>query len=540
MAEQKGEPCSLTLGGYDQSRLIPHNTTFGLNPIQQPEAFLNSITVSASGKESNWSSNSLQMLAPADGIYTIIDSSTPFLWLPKSVCDQFAKALGLTYNDTLELYTFDGNSSRHDDLRTWNLTFTFSLSDTSNPSAIVNITLPYAAFDLQLTYPYIPNTTYSDPDATKNYFPLRRATNENQYTLGRSFLQEAYIITDYERNNFSIHQAIHTTNPIGNTSIINIVPLSESNLAGTPASNREGLSTTAIISIAVSGGVFVILLSLALFFFCRRRPTSPPTHESEKSTTTRTNNRQSRMSFFKQLSGIHEVSGSQMITEMDHESTQRFELADSQVPIELHSESSTHVGREESISPLSVMAYERARRKNEYLANERAKNARDVSEMGHYRTQEIEGPFPSPASWATGTGSTLTNNSSPVSSPLPTYSPGLYSHSSPSSRCVGTLPESSHIPKLIGPDGDTLRIEGDTMDSLGSGFTEQEGMRTSISEMLDLWGGRRDGRTEIVAPRERADMEIVHVPVMAEYRFSWEGPGGENETIMKGETAKYI
>jgi hypothetical protein len=84
----------------------------------------------------------------------------------------------------------------------------------------VNITLPYDAFDLQLSYPYLPNTTYADP--SKYYFPLRQAANETQYVLGRAFLQEAYLITDYERNNFSIHQAVHNASLLGNISLVNI------------------------------------------------------------------------------------------------------------------------------------------------------------------------------------------------------------------------------------------------------------------------------------------------------------------------------
>lgn len=60
--------------------------------------------------------------------------------------------------------------------------------------------LPYGAFDLQASHPIYPNAT--------NYFPLRRADNESQYTLGRVLLQEAYIIVDYERGNFSLHRAL--------------------------------------------------------------------------------------------------------------------------------------------------------------------------------------------------------------------------------------------------------------------------------------------------------------------------------------------
>jgi len=268
LIEAKSEPCSLTLGGYDANRFVSHNFSFELNPVHQPEAWLNSISVasgSPNGKPQNWSSNPLELLSPLDGVYVIIDSSTPFLWLPKSTCESFAQALGLTYNESLALYTFDGNASTPDDLQSWNLNFTFSLSDTSTPTQIVNITLPYAAFDLQLSYPYIPNTTYAT--GNKNYFPLRQAANDTQYTLGRAFLQEAYIITDYDRNNFSVYQALHPANP-GNTSIVDILKPGALSPQAAPSGS---LSTPIIVGIAIGSAALLILLALIIFFIHRHR-----------------------------------------------------------------------------------------------------------------------------------------------------------------------------------------------------------------------------------------------------------------------------
>jgi hypothetical protein len=85
----------------------------------------------------------------------------------------------------------------HDRLLTLNPSVSFSLGNDNNPANWVTITLPYAAFDLQVSHPFYTVRT--------NYFPIRRAKNSTQYTLGRTFLQEAYVIADYERANFSIH-----------------------------------------------------------------------------------------------------------------------------------------------------------------------------------------------------------------------------------------------------------------------------------------------------------------------------------------------
>jgi hypothetical protein len=71
----------------------------------------------------------------------------------------------------------------HTYLKSMNPSITFSLSNTAGES--LDIVLPYAAFDLTASFPALAN------GRTTNYFPLRRAANDTQYTLGRVFLQEA-------------------------------------------------------------------------------------------------------------------------------------------------------------------------------------------------------------------------------------------------------------------------------------------------------------------------------------------------------------
>ena len=63
------------------------------------------------------------------------------------------------------------------------LTFQISTDETSPDS--VDIVLPYASFDLEV------RDTYPNVNSTTRYFPLKRAANDSQYTLGRTFLQEA-------------------------------------------------------------------------------------------------------------------------------------------------------------------------------------------------------------------------------------------------------------------------------------------------------------------------------------------------------------
>lgn len=120
-----------------------------------------------------------QLLTSSIHIY--IDPTDPNIWLPDAAVDAFESAFDLTLDDSTGLYLV--NESHHDQLLASNAEVSFRLSDVLEGGSTVTITLPYQAFDLKAEYPLVENISY--------YFPLRRAMNESQYTLGRTFLQEA-------------------------------------------------------------------------------------------------------------------------------------------------------------------------------------------------------------------------------------------------------------------------------------------------------------------------------------------------------------
>ena len=283
----KNVPCSLTLGGVDANRYVPNSATFGLGPQLQPIVAINEISVRAEPFQTSnapqWSSNPLILLDNSEADLFTIDSSTPFLWLPASVCDDFADAFGLIYNDTLDLYLFNESSSSPEILTNWNMIFTFSISDMPGSlSNQVDLTLPYAAFDLQLTYPY-PNLDANFTSPPTNYFPLRRATSNDQYTIGRAFLQESYLTVDYERNNFSISQAKFSLDALTSIDLVPITRPPNSNWTGPIESAPTGLSVGAIAGATVGAVAIIIivtLLCLYIFVFKKRRnnPTSSTKH----------------------------------------------------------------------------------------------------------------------------------------------------------------------------------------------------------------------------------------------------------------------
>lgn len=123
-------------------------------------------------------------------INATVDSAVSQLWLPADACDYFASAFGLTYNEEANYYLL--NSTTHSQLQSNSPSITLAIGSTSG-GATTNIVLPYSAFDLNLSLPIVNSTT------PYPYFPLRKAANESQYTLGRVVLQEACTYFQGER-----------------------------------------------------------------------------------------------------------------------------------------------------------------------------------------------------------------------------------------------------------------------------------------------------------------------------------------------------
>ena len=189
--DNKQSLASLLLGGYDSSLFHPSNVNFTFSKYLPRElsAGLRSIRM-----------NGTELLAEPHVSY--LDSLTSQIWLPLDSCNLIEKQFNLTWNSTLSLYLIK-DDTLHDELLKQNASLEFKLSnDIQSDSANVTVVIPYGSLALELTpeYPHISNTT--------RYFPIRRATNSTQYTLGRAFFQHAYVIADYERQTFSVNQAI--------------------------------------------------------------------------------------------------------------------------------------------------------------------------------------------------------------------------------------------------------------------------------------------------------------------------------------------
>ncbi|GME64606.1 acid protease [Neofusicoccum parvum] len=246
---------SLVIGGYDQSRFTPPIYNFAF--ASDLDRFLQV------GIQSIFTTFSLNQSGPANlvlshGHFSLIDSTVSHLWLPGEVCDNFATAFNLTY-DAEENYYLISDTVRQR-LLAENITLSFKLGNDHHFSTndSIEIKLPYDAFDLFIRPPAYPNTT--------RYFPIRRASNDTQYTIGRAFLQEAYLTVDYEHQNFSLAQANFLTDPSRSQDIRKI--FSTDYVAPTPPSE---LSSGAKAGIAI-GALAGLLILFGALYLCWYRP----------------------------------------------------------------------------------------------------------------------------------------------------------------------------------------------------------------------------------------------------------------------------
>lgn len=271
----KGVPASLTFGGVDRNRFIENDISLALSPDDLPMVTMKSIKVVTDLTPNNLNSTAEFKTSKGSDLYTI-DSSTPFFWFPGTLCDAIATRLGLEYNGTLELYTYGSNFSGYEAAKKSNFSFTFTVSDLPDSENVIDITLPFSAFDHELSYPF-PGIGGTASSQGVRYFPLRKTSDPRQFTFGRVFLQEAYLAVDYERRKFSISRAKFPSDGGADKDIIDIP---SGNLSGDSPDPKKGMSKGIAAGIGVGVAIFVLVIACIAITICLRRkkgelPSSP-------------------------------------------------------------------------------------------------------------------------------------------------------------------------------------------------------------------------------------------------------------------------
>ncbi|KAK1237743.1 hypothetical protein MKX07_003579 [Trichoderma sp. CBMAI-0711] len=559
-ASYRNTPVSITLGGHDTARYVPHDIDFTLTPQDNmPRALIRGIEASAkkANKPKKWASETASLSGWDNSFTALIDSTTPYLWLPSAVCDKFADAFNLTYNATFDLYTLSNEQfNQYGSADSFTFTFSFSSFDNNdnfgsplNVPGLVNITVPMRAFVSLLQYPFMHRTIkYGDPAVP--YFALRKSHNDSAIVIGRSFLQEAYIITKYDEAVFSIHQAKFPEQPIAEANLVPIKQPNNSPYPSPPKQTGNRLSTGQMVGIAVGGILLCSFCLISLCCVCRRRK-SP--EKGDDATTTETKDGAStlipdtpriprpalflkftrRKRFESEASKVTSPVSPLCIEAPDSEI---YELPAPMPPVELDAsdgEDASSILIGETVlgteTTGSLSAYEMARRKMD---------------------RQLQGPVPeySPP---------LLDTALPQEKAMAAASGGRAT-----SVCLGNLPDNlktlrhsimlAHIVSQENRDGYdsfTPRFKAEfhlSEQSLGSNYTEEEdrmmqemtmqassslGQSHEDSPSDGLSRERREAFTstqEMRSPHpsegdERIDgNDIVHVPQLAEKRYSWE------------------
>lgn len=173
-----------------------------------------------------------------------------------------ASVLNLTYHSESGRYTI--TDTAHTALQSLNgsLDFRIGAGIHSDPATIIKI--PYKAFDLEASWPIFNTTT--------RYFPLRKTANRTEYALGRVFLQDAYLVVDWERDVAELSQAVFS-DPMPEPNLITIHPPNSSINASFPVSSAgsAGLPAASIAGLAIGIGLLVIAVASVLRFWLRIR-----------------------------------------------------------------------------------------------------------------------------------------------------------------------------------------------------------------------------------------------------------------------------
>lgn len=297
-------PASLTLGGYDSNRFDTSGLSISMNTDNSRPLQAGVIGVTGentlNGTISMWEKATMHL----------IDSAVPHIYIPENSIELWTSAFGLTYGSNTDLYLV--NKTVRSQLLQQNPTITFTLgADTSaTVSNTQTIRLPYAAFDLEATYPFYENAT--------RYFPIRRAANSTQYTFGRTFFQEAYVIADFGRNNFTIAQT-----SFDSLDSQHFVAIDKPAVTSQPTVNQTtsgGITAGAIAGIAVGSVAGLALLGFMLWFFVNRKKRS--THEAvpvEGSACQEDQTPTLDSELAADETGVHEVYGSKSMLHQERE-----------------------------------------------------------------------------------------------------------------------------------------------------------------------------------------------------------------------------
>jgi len=195
-------PGSLIFGGYDQNRIIG-------DILDQEDDYTKAIPLTDIGirvvdGESPWDFKSKDGLLAANnasigsaGLKVSLDGCSPYITLPKSSCDAITSHLPVDYNKDLGLYIWKEDDPKYSQIVSSASSLDFTFLAGSNTQH-VTISVPFRHLNLTLTAPLV--------DSDVQYFPCYTGPS-SQYTLGRAFLQDAFVGAHWDQKKWWLAQA---------------------------------------------------------------------------------------------------------------------------------------------------------------------------------------------------------------------------------------------------------------------------------------------------------------------------------------------
>lgn len=256
----------MVFGGYQANRFSAnHHNTFPLDRKNQPRGFLTSLSLRALGQPT-WGSPLSVIVEP---ISVLIDSSTPYIWLPEKACREIEDALRLRYDASRNLY-FWGSEQNYELNRGTDPFLQFRISGTREELDYAELNVTIRALSLDMNRPQNETDLQDEPGSAGKvkYVALRRSFSEDQHVLGLSFLQETYLIVHNEAREWTIYPANFDFELTGKYELSAMAP---EGIAIRSKPQDSGLSGPAKIGIGVALGVVALCIALAFTAWWRRR-----------------------------------------------------------------------------------------------------------------------------------------------------------------------------------------------------------------------------------------------------------------------------
>jgi LPXTG-motif cell wall-anchored protein len=221
---------SLVFGGYDSSRLV--SDAFAYDSKGKLQVKLMDVAMGVAEGKPPIDDLKLGGKLGSNGNFNLmIDPQVPYMYLPSAVCQSMVQGLPVNYDDELGLYIWDAKDSSYETIvnSPLYLDFQFEAMGTSNNS----IKLPMKLFDLMLESPIKAQNT--------PYFPCRHTVDKSKYTLGRAFLQGAFIGMNWDEGKFWMGQA---PGPSSGSSVITTIQKSDTTISKAEFSWKSSWAST--------------------------------------------------------------------------------------------------------------------------------------------------------------------------------------------------------------------------------------------------------------------------------------------------------